>query len=205
MLIIMSNVLRNSEGVENRILKKSVYNSLVKNSLDWMILYREYIIHYYNKHKKLPRPFNNYQSIEYVLKNTPFHIQLGMKKHLGTQKLSPIILEKIISDQNDRSVSDIESFLSVALYADIQGRDFPKYLRSLVKKVDDNIVRDYLFYKLMNYYYMRTRAGSTNEQMYLDLLVELRIRSQKGVKRIKETIIKTFEDGKRKFLLKNPE
>jgi hypothetical protein len=93
--------------------------------------------------------------------------------------------------------------MSVALYSDIQGRDYPKYLKNLIKGLKNNIVRDYTYVKLINYYYKRTRPGSPNELTYIDLLAELKIRSQKGVKRMKESIIKAIEDGKRKYLSSN--
>lgn len=202
MLVLMSNVLRNSEGVENKALKKQVYSAIVKFSLDWTILYREYLIFFYIKYKKLPAQFNKL-NFEYVLKFAPFHTQAGMKKHLGTQKLAPIILEKIKADEQNRSITNMEAYMSVALYSDIQGRDYPKYLKNLIKGLKNNIVRDYTYVKLINYYYKRTRPGSPNELTYIDLLAELKIRSQKGVKRMKESIIKAIEDGKRKYLSSN--
>ena len=205
MLILMSNVLRNSEGVENKMLKKNVYSSIIKYSLDWTIIYREYLVFYYMKNKKLPPPFNKIKNFEYVLKFTPFHTQWGMKRHLGTQKLAPIILEKIQADEQNKSISNMESYMSVALYADIQGRDYPKYLKNLIKGLKNNIVRDYVYAKLINYYYKRTRQGSPNELIYIDLLAELKIRSQKGFKRMRDGIMKAIEDGKRKYLSSNAE
>jgi len=41
--------------------------------------------------------------------------------------------------------------------------------------------------------------GSHNEEMYLDLSAELRLRAQKYQKRMKERIIKSLSDAKRNF------
>jgi hypothetical protein len=141
-------------------------------------------------------------NLEYLLRNIPFNIQNAMNKHLGTSKLGPVILEKINNDELGKSItkSDIENYLSVALYSDIEGKDYSKQLKSLVKRVKNNIVRDYLFYKITYYYYRRTKPGSSKEAVYLDLLAELRIRSQKLPKRMKERVIKNLEDGKKRFL-----
>lgn len=205
MLIIMSNVLRNSEGVENKVAKKNAYHALVKYSMIWMVLYRESLIDYVIKNKRLPPSIPIELNLEYLLKNIPFHVQLGMYHHLGTPKLAPIILEKIKQDQKGDKITDLEKFLSVCLYSDIEGKDFPKYLKLLVKQIGNNIVRDYTLFKLMHYYYRRTREGSPNEKIYLDILTELRIRSQRLPLRLRDRVMKTIEDSKKAFFKKNEE
>lgn len=202
LLVILSNVLRNSEGVEDKELKKTIYNDLVKYSMIWMVLYREYVIDYVLKNNRLPPTIPMEIGLINILKNLPLHIEIAMNRHLGTAKLAPIILEKIKEDSLGHSPtkSDIESFLSVALYSDIQGNDFPKYFKRLIKQLGNNPVRDYSFYKLRNYYYRRTKEGSPNEEMYLDMLSELRIKSLNLPQSAKERIKKTFKNSKKKML-----
>lgn len=202
LLIIMSNVLRNSETVEDKKLKRDVYNTIIKYSMVWMILYREYIIDFVIKNKKLPPAIPAEANLINVLKDLPLHVQLGMNKHMGTFKLTTTILDKIKDDQKGRSMTDsnLEEFLSVALYSDIQGRNYPKYFKKLIKRLDNNPIRDYSFYKLIDYYFRRTKPGSPNEDIYLDLLAELRIRSQGLPARYRDRIIKTFKDSKKKYL-----
>jgi len=201
LLVIMSNVLRNSEGVEDRKLKKKTYDSLVKYSMIYMVLYKQYLIDYVLKHEKLPPSVPYEITYDQMLKNIPLFVQGGLSNHLKTAKLAPIVLDKIKEDKQGVSItdSDIEAFLSVALYSDIQGRDYPKHFKSLIKRLGGNIVRDYSFYKLIDYYYKRTKPGSPNEETYLDLLAELRIRSQKLPRRMKERVIKTLRDGRKAF------
>jgi hypothetical protein len=199
LLIIMSNVLRNSEGVEDRALKKKAYDLLIKYNMVYMVLYKQYLIDYVLKNKQLPPSIPFEIDLFRLLTDIPYIVQLSMFHHLGTPKLAPIILDKIKEDQLNKSLSDsdIESFLSVALYSDIQGRNFPKYFKSLIKRLNNNIVRDYSFYKLIQYYYKRTKPGSPMEDIYLDLLAELKIKSQRLPRRLKERVIKTLEDGKK--------
>lgn len=206
LLIIMSNVLRNSEGVEDLALKKKAYNALIKYSMVYMILHKESLVDYVLKKQALPPSVPIEMNLINYLINIPLFVQSAMFKYLGTPKLNSIILEKIIQDTKTKSVSDIESFLSVGLYADIQGRQFDKQLKIFINRLkideDTNVVSDYCFYKLIDYYYSRTRNGSPNEAIYLDLLSELRIRTQKYPKRMKERIKKSFIDAKKNFLLK---
>ena len=129
-------------------------------------------------------------------------MQLGLANNLGTYKLTPIILDKIKRDIKNDKCSDVESYLSVALYADEHGRDFPKYFKKLIKRLSNNVVRDYCESKLTHYFYRRTKEGSSNEDVYIDLLTELRIRSQKLPRKITETVRKTISDGKKYFISK---
>ncbi|MDR3046017.1 MAG: metallophosphoesterase, partial [Bacteroidales bacterium] len=56
LIIIMSNILRNSEGVEDSNLKKEIYNSIIRNTVGWTILYKEWIVKYVKDNQSLP-PF----------------------------------------------------------------------------------------------------------------------------------------------------
>jgi len=202
LITLMANVLRNSEGVEDRELKKRAYNSLIKYNLVYMILYKQYLIDYVLKNKKLPPSILFEITLEQLLVDIPYHVQLALYQHAGSAKLAPIVLDKIKQDNEGLSVtdSDIESFLSVALYGDIQGKDYPKHFKSLIKRIKSNVGRDYTFYKLIQYYYLRTKRGSPKEEIYLDLLSELRIRSQNLPRRLKERVIKSLQEGKKTFV-----
>ena len=205
LIIIMANVLRNSEGVEDLNLKKHTYNLLVKYTILFAALYRESILHYIKEYKKRPPSVPPNVSLDYFLTNIPLSIQLGFSKHVGTQKLSSIISEKIQKDFSSiKPTSNIEVFISVALYADIQGSGFEKFFLKLIKQLktnaDNHIVANFCLYKLVDYYYRRTRKGSDNELMYLNLIAELRIKTQRLPRKMKEKIIKAFTDSKFKFL-----
>ena len=128
----------------------------------------------------------------------PYHIQHSLNTHLGTQKLSSIILDKIKNDSVGKSSTktEIERFLSIALYADIQGEKFDVYLRKLVKSTKTIPVQNYLLFKLTEYLHKRSKAGSTNELLYLDLISDLKIRCQKLPKQVKERIMKDLLEKK---------
>ena len=206
MMLIMCNVLRNSEGLEDLELKKMAYRDIIKHNLTYSILYTQVVIRYIIEYQKLPASIPQNVSLESILKNMPYHIQHSLYTHLGTQKLASVILEKIKSDgiSHYNEFTEIEKFLSIALYSDIQGENFDVYLRKFVKSVTTVPTQNYLLFKLRKYLYRRSKSGSPNEALYLDLIADLQIRTQKLPKRLKDRIIKDLKEKKSqisKFLL----
>ena len=68
-----------------------------------------------------------------------------------------------------------------------------------MKRVGKNIVRDFTYFKLINYYYRRTRPGSDNEKMYLDLLVDLKMKTKHWSNRLRHDVARMIENGKKSF------
>ncbi|MFV0235418.1 metallophosphoesterase [Empedobacter falsenii] len=200
MLLIMCNTLRNSEGIENLELKKQAYNDIVKHNITYSIFYTQLLIRYILEHQKLPPSVPQNISLDVLLKNIPFHIQHSLHEHLGTKKLSNVILSKMSEDfSKGNKKNEIEKYLSVTLYSDVYGDNFENYLKKFIKSVDCRLVQDYLLLKLTDYLYKRSKPDTTNEEMYLDLISDLQIRSQKLPKRLKDSIIKDIKDKKNKM------
>jgi hypothetical protein len=57
-----------------------------------------------------------------------------------------------------------------------------------------------MLFKLSEYLYKRSKEGSDNELLYLDLIADLKIRTQKLPKRLKEQIKKGLLEKKNKFV-----
>lgn len=200
MLLIMCNTLRNSEGIENLELKKQAYNDIIKHNITYSIFYTQLLIRYILEHKKLPPSVPQNISLDILLKNIPFQIQHSLHEHLGTKKLSNVILSKMSEDSiKGNKKNEIEKYLSVTLYSDLHGDNFGKYLKKFIKSVNSNLVQYYLLLKLTDYLYRRSKPDTSNENMYLDLISDLQIRSQKLPKRLKETIKKEFKEKKIKM------
>ena len=119
----MCNVLRNSEGIEDLDLKNRAYNDIIKHNITYSILYTQVVVRYLIEYRKLPPSVPQNISLENILKNIPYNMQYSLFTHLGTQKLSKVISDKMTLDSKGESntKSEIEKFLSVALYSDIQG------------------------------------------------------------------------------------
>lgn len=198
MMLIMCNLLRNSEGIEDLELKRNAYNDIIKHNITYSILYTQVVVRYLIKFRELPPSVPKNISLENILKNIPYNMQYALYTHLGTQKLSNVISDKITLDIQGKSNtgSEIEKFLSVALYSDIQGPNFDSYLSRFIKSINSIPVQDYMFFKLSDYLYKRSKAGSDNEKMYLDLITDLKIRTQKLPKRLKEQFKKELLEKK---------
>lgn len=76
------------------------------------------------------------------------------------------------------------------------GNDYEKDIRYLIKSVKRNSVQDYLLLKLVDYYKYRTKKGSEEEKLYLNLVSDLRIKNEKLPKRLKDQVMKFIRDKK---------
>lgn len=196
LLVIMANALRNSEGVEDLQLKKIIYEDIIKDTMIFILLYQFVMVEYYKEYKSLPPNIPKDYNLAAFLRNIPLHVQLGLSEHLSTIKIAKIVLAKITDDNNGKSITgtDIEKFLSVFLYSDFQGQDYPKYLRKFIKTVKNNAVMDYSLYKLWNYSFTRGKAGSTNEEIFLDLLSLLKIKTESLPLRMRDAVLRVLRD-----------
>lgn len=131
------------------------------------------------------------------------NIQAGINNYLGTYKLAPVILEKITQDFRNKKCSDIESYFSVGLYWDIQGADYPKYITKLIRRLSNNIVQDYCLIKLVDDYYRKTKPNTPKEEVYLEMLTELKLKHERLPKKLNERVRKTLKKGKERFLNQN--
>jgi predicted phosphodiesterase len=199
LLIIMSNVLRNSEGVEDYKLKSEIYNTIIKNAVAWVVLYKEWIVKYIMDNNTLPPFINKEQNVVNFLRMLPFNVQGGINYHLGTNKLTLSMKDKIQQDNSNKKCSDIEKYFSVGLYWDNLGKDKFKPFKELIKKLPNNIVQDYCTYKLLDYFYRKTKPDTPEEEQCIELLTRLKLKTQKLHKRLTGNIMLDFKEQKRKF------
>jgi predicted MPP superfamily phosphohydrolase len=199
LLIIMSNVLRNSEGVEDYKLKSEIYNSIIQNTVAWVVLYKEWIVKYIMDNNTLPPFINQEQNVVNFLRMLPFNVQGGINYHLGTNKLILSMKDKIQQDNKDKKCSDIEKYFSVGLYWDNQGKDKFKPFKELIRGLSNNIVQDYCTYKLIDYFYRKTAPDSQEEQLCIELLSRLKLKTEKLPQRLKGNIMLDFKERKRKY------
>ncbi|MCZ2222640.1 MAG: hypothetical protein LC122_03310 [Chitinophagales bacterium] len=95
------------------------------------------MIRYIIANNSLPASIPANISLENILLNMPYHMQHSLNMHLGTKKLQMVVLDKISkSNYDDSSTSEIETFLSIALYSDFHGDNFDKYLRKFIKMLN---------------------------------------------------------------------
>jgi len=107
-------VLRNSEGIEDLELKKRAYRSIIKANMSFAVLYTQWLIRYVLEHEKMPSIIPANLSLDILFHSMPYQVQHSLTVHMGTSKLSNVILSKIKDDASGKSItkSDIEAFLS---------------------------------------------------------------------------------------------
>ncbi|MDR1896939.1 MAG: metallophosphoesterase [Prevotellaceae bacterium] len=199
LITIMSNILRNSEGVEDLNLKKEIYNSIIRNTVGWTVLYKEWIVRYVQKHNALPPFIAQESNLVSFLQLLPMNIQNGVNNHLGTYKLTPVMASKIEKDNHDKTCSDVEKYFSVGLYWDSQGKDKFKPFKELIKTLSNNIVQDYCMYKLYDYFYRKTKPDSPEAEQCIELLTRLKLKTEKLHKRLTGSIMLEFKGRKKKI------
>lgn len=200
LIIIMSNVLRNSEGVEDYELKKRIYFALIRNTVAWTVLYRDELIRYIESHNALPPYLPQEKDFVRFLQFLPSNIQYGLYNHLGTFKLTTIIAEKIQNDISDKKCSDVERYFSVGLYWDCQGKDKYKPFKQLISKLSNNIVQDYCLFKLLDYFYLKVIPDSPEEESIIELISRLKLKHEKLPKQLKGKIMLSLKENKRKYI-----
>ncbi len=203
LIIIMCTVLRNSEGVENYELKRNIYNTIIRNTVAWSVLYKESIVQYVKKHNTMPPFIPKEENLVRFLKFLPMNIQSGVNTFLGTYKLTPIMQAKINNDFNSKTCSNIEAYFSVCLYWDSLGDEYLKYLAKLIKRLSNNVVQDYFLIRLLDHYYRKTKSNSKEEADFIDLLTVLTLKNEKLPKRLTEQVRKRIRQRKDKFIKKN--
>lgn len=98
-------------------------------------------------------------------------------------------------------VSDIEKYFSIGMLWDSTGLDNKKIIKSFIKQVGNNSAQDYVFFKLLYCFNTQVVLGSEEEDQYIDLLVDLKVK-QKMLKAIeKDKLKKHMKDVRNKKLI----
>lgn len=175
LLVLSMKVLKNSEEISIQDLKMNCYSSLLKRSISYAILTKALLEDYLRHKETIPANKLN----EMIGMNTylPLLHQILIFDNLGTLKLSSVIRDKIELDKVSSNVSEFEKFLSIFLYADIRGKESEKYINDIIKKSRVPFIIDNIFFKLITYYFYRSRDPQSDDK-YLNMITDLLIQSK---------------------------
>lgn len=197
---LLGKVLRNSENVMNIELKNNIYSDIVRNAAIILCQEKYKILNYYQKFGKMPDSIPWNITIGGLIKILPIIAQVEMYDFLGSYKLASIIYNKIKNDKINPNVSNIEKFMSVFTYADIKTHHYQDVLKDYIydkELVKCNTISDLSFFKVMSYYYFRSKPETSNEEFFLDLMLEIRAKHNKKRKRMnKESFYKQMRKEK---------
>lgn len=195
-LKLACNVLKNSEDVDDYESKTRAYQNTLISSISFLMQYRDSLIIHYIKFKKQPEHFPKNIDFHLFIRVIPLIHQVVIYNWIGTQKLRPVITDKIENDITTLNVSDFEKFLSVFIYSDVKGADYPQIIEKFVKSTKYNYLKDLSYLKIMSYYHLRNN-GKELDKFYLKLMADIKQDIGHLDKRNKSKFMKNLEDEKK--------
>lgn len=196
-LKLACNVLKNSEDVDDFESKKRAYQNTLISSISFLMQYRDSLIIHYIKYKKQPDHFPKNIDFHLFIRAIPLIHQVVIYNWMGTQKLRPVITDKIKNDITTSNVSEFEKFLSVFIYGDVKGADYPQIIEKFVKSTKYNYLKDLSYLKIMSYYHLRNNSKEL-DKFYLKLMANIKQDIGHLDKRNKSKFMKNLEDDKKK-------
>jgi len=172
-LKLAATVLKNSEDVDSFELKKSAYNNVITSSIAFLMQYRDSLIQYYIKYEKEPSHFPKNIDFSLFIRILPLIHQVVVYNWLGTKKIRTVLVDKISNDKETVNVSDFEKYMSIFIYSDVKGVDYPNMIKQLVKGTKHRYIKDLTFLKIMSYYHLRNNDVEL-DNFYLKLMSEIK-------------------------------
>lgn len=191
-LLLSLRVLKNSEEVSEGNIKYNSYCIILKNSLSFALLHKAFFEVFLQNKSRFPK--NKVEEFVIMDRFLPLLHQILLFDNAGTLKLSSVIREKIVNDKIS-NISEFEKFLSVFLYADIRARGYDKIVSDFIKNIKKGYISDMSFFKLVTYYYYRSKDEIT-DKFYLNLIADLLINSKGYNKSKKGRIIEDYRNKK---------
>lgn len=171
-LVLAMRILKNSEEISKEGLKQSSFESIIKNSISFAVIYKSTLQQYISMHDA----FND-KELETTNNYLPLLHELFVYSNVGTLKLANIVKRKIDQDITSKTVSEFEKFLIVALYSDIRGPKYLEYLSALIKITKKNYILDMAFVKIVTYYFLRSKDSNT-DNIYLNLIGDIFVKTR---------------------------
>lgn len=173
LISMLADVLKNLDGIEDLKLKYEVYDTIIRDALILTVVTKEALADYANRNEgKLPLAFSDIKNVETFFRYMPLGYQRYLYNIIGTTKLSIVFKNKFEKDMR-RDCSDIERFMTAGIMWDCINLGSYDEMKSLIKKVKNNVTKDYIFLKLLYHYNNRVVSGSEEEQKYIKLFASL--------------------------------
>jgi predicted MPP superfamily phosphohydrolase len=173
---LAAKVLKNTEETKVEDLKGNSFESIISCSMTFSSIYKMLLMNHLNKDNH----HDEEKREKLLLQNRflPIMHQLEVFYLLGTGKMSIVVREAIEKKIYDENISDYEKFINVFLYADLQEKDYMKYISQLIKNVKRTYIYDMLLFKVVSYYYLRSKNKTTDNQ-FENFLGDIRVRASK--------------------------
>ncbi|MFN8283448.1 MAG: metallophosphoesterase [Chitinophagales bacterium] len=196
-LKLACNVLKNSEDVDDFEAKRIAYQNTLVSSISFLMQYRDSLIIHYIKFQKQPDHFPKNIDFHLFIRVIPLIHQVVIFNWLGSQKLRPVLTDKIERDKTTLNVSDFERFLTVFIYGDVKGGDYPQIIEKFVRSTKYNYLKDLSYLKIMSYYHLRNNDKEL-DKFYLRLMADIKQEIGQLDKHNKSKFMQNLEDDKKK-------
>jgi predicted phosphodiesterase len=197
-LKLAANVLKNSEDVDDFDIKTLAFKNTLLSSISCMIQERDALVWFYTHFKKKPDHFPKNIDFNLFIRVIPLIYQVVIYNWLGSPKLRPVIIDKIEKDKLSSSISEFEKFLSIFIYSDVRGTDYPEIIEEFTKETSYNYLKDFAFLKIMSYFHLRNNTKELNKK-YLKLLSEIKGDLGQLAKDRKSEFTRGIEESKEKI------
>lgn len=173
LIAMLADALKNLDGIEDIQLKARVYDAIIRDGIIFTVVSKEALADYANHNGgKLPMSLSDVKNVPLFFRYMPLAFQQYLYNLLGTTKLTRIFRDKFNRDMS-RDCSDIERFMTAGILWDCIHMGSFEEMRRLIKKVKNNVTKDYILLKLVHHYNDNVLSGSEEEQKYIKLFAAL--------------------------------
>jgi len=196
MWTLAARVLRNTEEVEDESVKEGAFESVLRCSLAFTVIYEIILCEYFESEKnKIPK--SKKEQLKLFSNFLPLIHESSLYELLATSKLDVVIREYIESNISNKTISDFAKFVSVFLYADGKGRSYFDYVKQLIKKAKHKYIYDMLLFKIVSYYFFR--SSEDTDIKYENLIGDIIVNSRGLKKKEKYKIMQDFKKKKKEI------
>lgn len=167
------------------------------------VIVKDQLAQYANNHNgALPAAYSDIKNVGAFFRYMPLSMQCTLGEIMATRKLLNFFENKYNEDEKAK-VSDVEKFITIGMMWDSTGLGNKKQIKSFIKQMGNNSSQDYVLLKLLYYFNNKVALGSEEEDEYIDLLAELKVK-QKAIKPIeKSRLKKKMKDSRNRMLVAN--
>ena len=190
------NVFKNSEEITIPNLKSESYVRILKYSIAYCLLAKLLTTKKLLEDRDLPK--ERIKDMHIMLRFLPFLHQKLLSRNLDTVKISEIIKQKIDADKQDVSISELEKYMSIFLYSDIQPNKARDDIKGFLHTSNRAYIHDACYMNLLEFYY-KSNSDDLDEfliNMIADLYFRAKPNIDKGMK--KGIFIQDLKNKKKK-------
>ncbi len=182
--VLAAKLLKNSEEITKKDFKLNAFKDIISASISFVTLYKIFL----RKKKEETTDKDSLDNQFYMMyRLLPLLHQVVLTQTIGTAKLN-LVIEQIVESEDFQSKSDLEKFIYIFLYTDLNGKKKFNYIDSFLKNYRTHYIKDMMFLKNLEYYY-RQDTPDEEELKFKNILGDLVI-SDDGTSKMKRKFSK---------------